>query len=181
MTLCDPIDCSPWGSSVHGISQESHEGIQEWVDISFSRASSRPRDRTHVSGVSWIGKWILSQERYLGSQSLASVQSSSVAHSCPTLCDTMDCSKPGFHVHHQLLKLAQTHVHRVGDAIQPSHPLSPPSPPTFNLSQNQGHSNESVLHIRWPKYWRFSFSISPSNEYSGPISFRIDWFDLLAV
>ena len=90
----------------------------------------------------------------------------------------MDCSNLGFHVHHQLLKLAQPHVHRVGDAIQPSHPLSPPSPPTFNLSQNQGLSNESVLHIRWPKYWCFSFSISPSNEYSGPISFRIDWFDL---
>ena len=69
----------------------------------------------------------------------------------------------------------------VGDAIQPSHPLSSPSPPTFTLSQHQGLSNESVLCIRWPTYWNFSFSISPSNKYSGLISFRIDWLDLLAL
>ena len=69
----------------------------------------------------------------------------------------------------------------VGEAIQPSHPLSSPSPPAFNLSQHQGLSSESVLHITWPKYWSFSFSISPSNEYSGLISFRMDWLDLLAV
>ena len=67
------------------------------------------------------------------------------------------------------------------DAIQPSHPLLSPSPPAFNPSQYQGLSNESVLCIRWPKYWSFSFSISPSNEYSGLISFRMDWLDLLAV
>ena len=93
----------------------------------------------------------------------------------------MHCSMPGLLVHHQLPELAQTHVHGVGDAIQPSHPLSSPFPPAFNLSQHQVFSNESVLCIRWPKYWNFSFSISPSNEYSGLISFRIDWFDLLAV
>ena len=93
----------------------------------------------------------------------------------------MHCSTPGLLVHHQLPELAQTHVHGVGDAIQPSHPLSSPFPPAFNLSQHQVFSNESVLCIRWPKYWNFSFSISPSNEYSGLISFRIDWFDLLAV
>ena len=67
------------------------------------------------------------------------------------------------------------------EAIQPSHPLSSPSPPAFNLYQNQGFFHESIFHIRWPKYWKFSFSISPSNEYSGLISFRMDWFDLLAV
>ena len=89
-------------------------------------------------------------------------------------------SMSGLPVHHQPLKPTQTHVYRIGDAIQPSHPLSS-SPPTFNLSQHQGISNKSVLHIRWPKYWIFSFSISPSSEYSGLISFRIDWFDLLAV
>jgi len=83
----------------------------------------------------------------------------------------MDGSMPGLSVHHQLLELAQTHVHQVGDAIQPSYPLSSPSPPAFNLSQHQVFSNESVLHIRSPKYW--SFSISPFNEYSGLISFRI--------
>ena len=92
----------------------------------------------------------------------------------------MDCSMPGFPVHHQLPEPTQTHVHWVDDAIQPSHPLSSPSLPAFNLSQHQVFSNESILHIRWPEYWSFSFSISPSNEYSGLISFRIDWLDLLA-
>ena len=91
----------------------------------------------------------------------------------------MDYSMSGFPVHHQLLKLAQTHVHRVGDAMQPSHYslLLPPSV----FASIRVFSNESVLHIRWPKYWSFSFSISPSNEYSGLISFRIDWFGLPAV
>ena len=93
----------------------------------------------------------------------------------------MDCSMPGFPVLHNLLKFAQIHVHWVSDAIQPSCPLLSPSPPAFNLSQHQGLSNEWAFHIRWLKYWSFSFSISPSNEYSGLISFRIDWFDLLAV
>ena len=82
----------------------------------------------------------------------------------------MDCSMPGFPVHHQLPKPTQTHVHQVSDAIQPSNLLSP-SPPTFNLSHHQGLFQsileESVLCIRWPKYWNFSLSISPSNEYSG--------------
>ena len=104
-----------------------------------------------------------------------------VSQSCLTLCDPMDCSTPGFPVHHQLPELAQTYVHRVSDAIQPSHPLSSPSPPTFNLSSIRVFSNESILHIRWPKYLSFSFSISPSNQYSGLISFRIYWLDLLAV
>ena len=81
-------------------------------------------------------------------------------------------------VHHQLLELAQTHVYQVDDAIQPSHPLLGSSL-AFSLSQHQGLSNESVLRSRWPKFWSFSFSISPSSEYSGLISFRIDWFHLL--
>ena len=105
----------------------------------------------------------------------------SVAQSCPALCDPMDYSMPDFPVHHQLLELAQTYVHRVGNAIQPSHRLSFPSPLAFNLSQHQDLFQESVPCIRWPKYWSFNFSISPSNGYSGLISFRIDWFDLLAV
>ena len=85
----------------------------------------------------------------------------------------VDCSMPGFPAHHQLLELAHTHVHRVDDAIQPSHPLSSPSLPAFTLSQGQGLFQWSfpVLRIRWPKYWSFSFSISPSNKYSGLISF----------
>ena len=93
----------------------------------------------------------------------------------------MDCSTPGFPVHHQLPEFTQTHVHRVSDAIQPSHPLSSPFPPALNVSQHQGLFNESVLRTRWPKYWSFSFSICLSNEYSGLISFRMDWLDLLAV
>ena len=107
---------------------------------------------------------------------------SSVAQSCPTLCDPVDCSMPGLPVHHQLPELTQTHVHQVGDAIQPSHPhliissrallLLPSIFPSIRV-----FSNESVLCIRWPKYW----SIRPSNEYSGLISFRMDWMDLLAV
>ena len=93
----------------------------------------------------------------------------------------LDCSMPGFPVHHQILELAQTHVHWVSDVIQLSHPQSSPSLPALNLSQHQGFYNESVLHIRWPKYWSFIFSISPSSDYSGPISFRMDWLDFLAV
>ena len=106
---------------------------------------------------------------------LNSVQFSSVAQLCLTLCDPIDCSSPDFPILHQLPDLAQTHAHQVGDAIQP---LSSPSPSVFNLSLHQGLFHESVLHIRWPKYWSFNFSISPSNEYSGLISFRIDLFDL---
>ena len=108
-------------------------------------------------------------------------QFSSVTQSSTTLCDPMNCSMTGFHVHHQLLELIQTHVHRVGDAIQPSHPLSSPSP-SFNLSQHQGlFKEESPLHMRWLKYWSFSFNISSCNEHPGLISFRMDWLDFLAV
>ena len=93
----------------------------------------------------------------------------------------MDHSMPGFPVHHQLPEPAQAHVHQAGDAIQPSHPLSSPSLPAFNLSQHQGLFKWVSFSIRWPKYGSFSFSISPSNEYSGLISYGMDWFDLLAV
>ena len=114
----------------------------------------------------------------------------------------MNHSTPGLPVHHQLPEFTQTHVHRVGDAIQPSHPLPSPSLPALNLSQHQGlffsfswflylyfqlswlcrvFSNESALHIRWPKYWSFSFNISPSDEHPELISFNMDWLDLLAV
>ena len=89
----------------------------------------------------------------------------------------MDCSRPGLSVHHQLLEFTQTHVQWVSDTIQSSHPfLLPPS-----TCQIRDFSNESVLHIRWPKYWSFSFSISLSSEYSGLIFFRMDWVDLFAV
>ena len=93
----------------------------------------------------------------------------------------MDCSTPGLPVHHQLLELAQSHVHRVGDAIQPSHPLSSPFSPAFSISQHWGLFQWVSSSHQVAKYWSFSFSISPSNEYSGLISFKMDWFDLLAV
>ena len=106
------------------------------------------------------------------------VQLSSVTQSYLTLCNPMDCSILRFPVHHKLLKHAQIHVHQVSDAILPSYLLLSPSPPAFNLSYRiRVFSDESVLHMRWPKYC--TFNISPFNEYSGLIPFRIDWFDLL--
>ena len=109
-----------------------------------------------------------------------SVQFSSVTKSCLTLCHPRDCSTLGLPVPHHLPEFAQTHVRWVGDAIQPSHPLLSPSPPALNLSQHKVFSSELALCNRWPKYWGFSFSITPSNECSELISFRIDWFDPLA-
>ena len=97
---------------------------------------------------------------FLASFVVDSVQFSSVAQSCPALCDPMNRSMPGLPVHHQLPESTQTHVHQVSDAIQPSHPLSSPSPPALNLSQHQVFSNESALCIKWPKYWSFNFNIS---------------------
>ena len=115
------------------------------------------------------------------SQAGIKIQFSSVAQSCPTLCDHMNRSTPGLPVHHQLPKFTQTHIHRVSDAIQPSHLarpllLLPPIPPSIRV-----FSNESTLGMRWPKYWSFSFSIIPSKEIPGLISCRMDWLDLLAV
>ena len=123
----------------------------------------------------WIRKlWYIYTMEY-------SVQFSSVAQSCLTLCNPMDWCMPGFPVHHQLPEFTQTHVHRVGDAIQLPHPLSSPSPLPPIPPSIRVFSNESTLRMRRPKYWSFSFSISPSNEHSGLISFRMDWLDLLAV
>ena len=108
-------------------------------------------------------------------------QFSSVTHLCPTLCNPMNCSTPCLPVHHQLPEPTKTHVHRVADAIQPSHPLSPPSPPAFTLSQHQGLFQWVSSSHQMAKVWSFSLSISASNEYSGLISFRMDWLDFLAV
>ena len=99
----------------------------------------------------------------------------------PTLCHLMDCSMPGFSVLHCLPEFAQILVHWLGDAVQPSHPLLPPLLLPSVFPSITVFSTESALPIRWPKYWSFCFSISPSNEYSGLISFRINWLDLLAV
>ena len=113
--------------------------------------------------------------------STPAVQFSSVAQSCLTLCDPRNCSTPGLPVHHELPEFTQTHVHRVGDVIQPSHPLLSPAPPPPIPPSIRGFSNDSTLCMRWPKYWSFSFNISPSNEHPGLTSFRMDWLDLLAV
>ena len=106
-----------------------------------------------------------------------------MAQSCPTLCDPKDCSTPSLPVHHQCLEFARTHVHQVR-LVMPSNqlifchplPLLPSIFPSIRV-----FSNESAFHMRWPKYWSFSLSISPSNEHPGLISFRMDWLDLLAV
>ena len=108
-------------------------------------------------------------------------QFSSVAQSCPTVCNPMNRSKPGLPVHHRIPEFTETHVHRVSDAILPSHPLSSPSPPDPNPPSIRVFSNESTLRMRWPKYWSFSFRIIPSKEIPGLISFGMDWLDLLAV
>ena len=134
----DPMDCSPPGSSVHGILQAR---ILEWVAMPSSRGSSPPRDQTCISCTAgeFFNHWATWEaQKEVMANKFSSVQFSSVAQSCLTLCDPMNCSTPGLPVHHQLPELTQTHVHRVSDAVQPSHPLSSPSPPAFNLSQHQG-------------------------------------------
>ena len=113
--------------------------------------------------------------------SWSSDQIRSVAQSCPTLCDRMNRSMPGLPVHNQHPEFTQTHIHRVSDAIQPSHPLSSPSPPAPILPSIRVFFNESTLLMRWPTYWSFSFSIIPSKEIPGLILFRMDWLDLLAL
>ena len=112
---------------------------------------------------------------------MASIQFSSVTQSCPTLSSPMDCSTPGLPVHPQLLEFTQTHVHRVGDAIQPSHNLSSASPPVFHLSQHQGLLKSVSSSHQVAKVLEFQLQHQPSKEHSGLISFRMDWLDLLAV
>ena len=108
-------------------------------------------------------------------------QFSSVAQSCLTPCNLMNGSTPGLPCPSPTPRVHQTHVHRVGDAIQPSHPLSSPFTPTPIPPSIRVFSNESTLRMRWPQYWSFSFSIIPSKEHPGLVSFRMDWLDLLAV
>ena len=155
-TLCDSPDCSPPGSSVLGISQAR---ILEWVAVSFSRGLSRPRDQTHVACIvggfftvwatreailhiyEWLTIYIITciwLITYNYISYVFMIQFSSVAQSCPTLCDPMNRSMPGLPIHHHLPEFTQTHVHRVGDAIHPSHPLLSPFPPAPNPSQHQG-------------------------------------------
>ena len=138
---------------------------------------SFPTQESHCGFLHW--RQILYQLSYEGSPFSLPVQFSSVTQSCVTLCDPMNHSTPGLPVHHQLPEFTQTDVHRVGDAIQPSHPLSFSSPPAPIPLSIRVISNESTLRMRWPKYWNFSFSIIPSKKLPGLISFRM--VDLLAV
>ena len=137
--------------------------------------------RVFCSTTAWKQQFLCTQIFFMVQISYPSVQFSSVAQLCPILCDPMNCSTPGFPVHYQLLEFTQTHVRQVGDDIHPSTLcrsllLLPPIPPSIRV-----FSNEPALRIRWTKFWSFSFSNSPSNEYSRLISFRIDRFELLAV
>ena len=108
------------------------------------------------------------------SDSSYTYQFSSVTQSCPTLCNPIDCRTPSLPVHHRFPDFTQTHVHWVGDVIQPSHPCHPLLLPPSIFPSIRVFSNESALHIMWPKYWSLSFNISPSDEHSGLISFRVD-------
>ena len=129
-------------------------------------------------------KWLINEQTKVEKISLLEVctlQFSSVVQSCLVLCNPMDCSMPGFPVHNQLLELTQIYIHWVGDAIHPAHPLSSPSAPSCNLFQHQGLFQGVSFSHQTAKYWSFSFCISPSNEYLGLISFRMDWWALLAV
>ena len=144
--------------------------------MTSSRGSSQPRDCTWVSCIAvdflLLSHWGRLHTKYCYS----------VTQLCPTLCHLTDCNMPCLPVLHHLLKIAQVHVHCTSDSIQSSYPLMPSSPSTLNLSQHQGlFSKVLTVHFRWPKYWNFKFSISPSNAYSRLISLKIDWFDLLAV
>ena len=161
-----PMNCRPTGSSVHGDSpgKNTGEGCHALLQGIFPTKGLNS-DLLHCRRIIYH----------------LSHQFSPVTQSCTTPCDPMDCSTPGLPVHCQLPEFTQTRVHRVGDAIQPSHPLSSPFPPAFNLSQNQGLFHWVSFSHQVAKLLEFSFSISPSNEYSGLISFRMDWLDLLAV
>ena len=142
--------------------------------MSSSGGSSQPRDQTLISCVSCIAG------RFFAAEPLGKLQFSSVTQLCPTLCDPMNCSTPSLPVHHQLLEFTQTHVHRVSDAIQPSHPLSSPSPPAPNPSQRQGIFQSVNSSHEVAKVLEFQLQHQSSNEHLGLISFRMDFLDLLA-
>ena len=159
----------------------SHDGERERDSCLFSYKGTNPITRALSS---WPHPNLITSQRLTNPDftlRVFSMWTFVVPKSWFTLCNPMDCSTPGFPVLYCLPEFAQTHVHWVGDAIQPSHLLLPSSPSAFSVSQHQGLFQWVGSCIRWPKYWRFSFSISPSSGYSGLISFRMDWLDLLAV
>ena len=169
------MDREAWCAAIPGVAK-SRTQLSDWTELNMRehRQNCLCTKRTQ----SWVvifSKWTETS----CSSSTAHNCCRVVAKSCLSLCDPMSCSTPGFPILHYLLEFAQTHVHWVSDAIQPSHPLLPPSPPALNLSQYQSLFQRVGSSDQVAKYW--SFSISPSNEYSGLIYFRTDWFDLLAI
>ena len=178
--LWDPMDYNLPGSSVYGILQAR---ILEWVAMHFSRGSSRSRDHIQVFCFSCTASGFFLPMSHLGSlyRTYFCCWCFSVTKLCPTLCDPIDYGTPGLPVPHHLLEFAQVHVNLIGEAIQPSHLLSPLLLLPSFFPSIRVFSSELALHIRWSKYWGFSFSISSSNEYLELIPYRIGWFDLLAV
>ena len=167
-----------WGIFIGGIQHSPVDGCSA-ESCSFRVLAGEDECTSFLSAILRHKKWCLQATKFVvifkQAQEMKATSVSSVAQSCLILCDPMNCSTPGLPVHHQLLELTETHIHRVSDAIQPSilcHPLLllPPIPPSIRV-----FSNESTLHMRWPKYWSFSFSITPSKEIPGLISFRMDW------
>ena len=171
------MDCSPPGSSAHGTLSGKNTGVG--CHFLLQGALPNPGIEPSSPGLLHWQADSLPVSR-LESPVYIMCQFNSVQFSLSGMSDPMDCSTPGFPVHHQLPEPIQTHVYWVNDAIQPSHLLSSPSPPAFNLSQHQGLFQRVSSSHQVAKYWSFSFSISPSNECSALISFRVDWFDLLA-
>jgi len=176
----DPDTGKDFGQEAKGVTEDEMAGWHRQVNgHEFEQTSWDSEGQTKKPGI--LQSMGSHRARHNWATEQVSVQFSSVTQSYPTLCDPKNHSTPGLPVHHQLPESTQTHAHWVNDAIQPSHPLPSPSPPSLNPSQHQSLCNESALRIRWPKYWSFSFNISPSNEHPGLISFRMDWLDLLAV
>ena len=145
-----------------------HDWLSLPLQMNLKRLTLNTVSHPEMEGIKILGHFWVSWYNW----STNGKMFSSVTQLCAALCNPMDCSTPGFPVYHQLPELAQTIVHWVGHAIQPSHPLKSLSPPAFNLSQHQGLFQWVSSSHQWPKYWSFSFSINPSNEYSGWISFR---------
>ena len=167
LTLCDPTDCSPAGYSVHGFSRQGY-----WSGLPFPPAGDLPNPGLrHCRQILY----------HMATGDAVNSQFSSVALSCPSLCNPIDCSTSGFPVHHQLPELTQTHIHWVSDAIQPSHPLSSPSPSAFDLSQHQSLFKWVSSSYQVAKGLAFQLQHQSFQWIFRTDFLRMDWLDLLAV